>query len=236
MLVNQGVVSVYHYVPLHYLAFILRSSALMSKTELRANGHQESHFRSTSKKQDIGRGFDHYIHMSLEECPPILQAKLKAGFPHFEIMIPAFEIDAVEHHLCRFNIAKTRYFKGAKQQPDESSKNGRYYGDMALPIAVTDDERRLLLEKNLGEQMIEVLISDRLILPDNAVYGFFSQQDMDIANDIAGRLSADLDVVLIDRDVTYNRNENYSQRVSEFLENAMSEPNWKGNGLEFDNV
>src|SRR5882672_2917564 len=164
LLCRGGVAAIYHYAPLHYLPFIARRAALLSKEKLRRAGFSENHFRSTSKRQDISRGFDRYVHLTLDAHPPILQAKLAKGFPHFEIGIPAQAVEQRDYLLCRFNIAKTRYFRGARQAPEESAQNGKYYGDFCLPVARTEMERGDLFAANYGRRMIEVLVEDEIPL------------------------------------------------------------------------
>jgi len=77
---QAGVRALYHYAPLHYLPFIARSAALLSKLGLRREGFPEKHFRSTSYRQDMARGFERFVHLTIDPHPPILQAKLKRGF------------------------------------------------------------------------------------------------------------------------------------------------------------
>src|ERR1051326_4364375 len=102
---------VYHYTPLHYLPFIAMKRALLSKPSLRLLGFADTHFRSTSRRADEERGFGEYIHFALESRPPILLAKLAAGFPHLELAVPADVVEAQGFHLCRYNIAKTRVLR-----------------------------------------------------------------------------------------------------------------------------
>ena len=173
LLENFGIQSVYHYAPLHYLPFIVRQKELLSKPILRQLGFLDTHFRSTSRKQDLKRGFEEYVHLTIEQYPNILRAKLSRGFPHFKISISASVIDATEYHLCRFNIAKTRYLKGGKKAPQESPENGRYYNNKRLPIAVNSEEKEALLSANNKKNMIEVLVPQRVSLAEKVSFEFF---------------------------------------------------------------
>ena len=111
ILQDQGVEWVHHYAPLHYLPFIARARALLSKPSLRKAGFAASHFRTKSRKHDVGRGFGKYAFLTLDPQPQILRAKLAAGFPHVAIAIPAVAVEAATYSLCRFNVAMTRYLR-----------------------------------------------------------------------------------------------------------------------------
>jgi hypothetical protein len=236
VLTQHEVNSVFHYSPLHYLYYVARDRRLLSKPELMKIGFKEQHFRSTSYKQDKKRGFEEYIHLTIDAHPPILKAKLKGGFPHFELEIPSLAIERVEFHLCRFNIAKTRYLLGAKQAPIESPQNGRYYDDKKIPIAQTHAERLALFEANFNKNMIEVLVPNILELPDSTIVTLFHAEDLDIAQELMQRIGVKWQLRLENLDDVYKRKPENVQRVQSFIAQALDDPNWKGNGLEFDRV
>jgi hypothetical protein len=236
LLSQFGVGAVYHYAPLHYLAFIARHGALLSKLELQSRGFAAEHFRSTSRKQDEQRGFAAYVHLTLDAHPPILQAKLNGGFPHFEVALPVAQLEKLEHILCRFNIAKTRYFLGAKQEPEESLKNGRYHGNMRLPVAISSAERRALLERNYGLGMIEVLILNQVPLGSNTVFRFFHDEDLASAVQVLEQLGVTAYAVERDKKISYKPSTQYRNAVREVLAKAVADSSWKGNGLEFDRI
>lgn len=236
LLTSRGINSAFHYVPLHYLLFIARSGALYSKLELRQRGHSDTHFRRTSRDHDVARGFGHYVHLSLKRTPPILNAKLAAGFPHFEIEIPAATIQEQEFHLCRFNIAKCRYLRrGGATGPAESLRNGRYYGAMQLPIAVTRAERASLLEANFPATMVEVLIPNAFSLPVNASFVFFSQREFEIASGLLEAMPSQW-LPRMEPAPRYYANHRYFADVVRFLDRSSRDPLWMGDGLEFDSV
>jgi len=210
--------------------------ALISKEKLRSKGFSENHFRSTSKKQDIQRGFAEYVHLSILDMPPILQAKLQKGFPHFEVKIASRYVDEQEYLLCRFNIAKTRRFVGAKSEPEESECNGRYYENKALPVAMTAAEKEGLLSCNLGKNMIEVLVPNNLRLNDQVIFSFFSDSDLTKASEIAEALDIQVTMEIHPTADRYSYNQQYSENTYSFLDKALLDENWKGNGLEFDNL
>jgi hypothetical protein len=112
----NGIKSVQHYAPLHYLPFIARSRALLSKPSLDAAGFRSTHLRSMSRAQDVARGFGGYAHMTIDRQPRILKAKLGAGFPHFAVNVPVASVDAKTYSLCRFNVAMTRRLKRGRKR------------------------------------------------------------------------------------------------------------------------
>jgi hypothetical protein len=235
LLARFGIQAVYHYAPLHYLPPIARRGALLSKERLKKAGYSESHFRSTSQRQDITRGFGRFVHLTLDAHPPILQAKLGKGFPHFKIAVPTVDIEQHGYSLCRFNIAKARYFRGAKQEPPESAANGRYYDGLALPIARTKEEIGNLLRLNLGQNMIEVLVRDQLPLSTGTRFTFFHREDLLVAQEIRDVLGSRYALGPDDR-LEYQPNPKYQSLVRKAIESSLKDSSWFGNGLEFDRV
>lgn len=232
----RGIGSVFHYAPLHYLLFITRAGALFSKLELAQRGYEVGHFRRTSRRQDELRGFAEYVHLTLNALPPILRAKLTAGFPHFEVGIPAEAIAASEVHLCRYNIAKCRYLRrDGKSGPEASSANGRYYNGKELPIAVTRGDCATLLDAHYPGTMIEVLIPNRLDLPSGTTLLFFREEDLELARDLLAAAGLAWDCALSDKH-HYTAKESYAVLVREFLKRSLRDGTWKGNALEFDSV
>jgi hypothetical protein len=236
LLTDNGVKLVYHYSPLHYLPFIARAGALLSKPALRQIDFTDSHFRSTSSRQDASRGFEEYVHLTLDDHPPILQAKLSAGFPHFKFSVAASEIEAVEFHLCRYNIAKTRYLLGGKKAPIESPDTGRYYDGKRIPIAKTPTERRALFEANFGINMIEVLVPQRLDLSAQTTLTFFHEEDLRIAENVISAAGITWALQLCPSGRRYKRNNRYALAARSFIDHTLTDPSWRGNGLEFDRV
>lgn len=236
MLSAFGIATVFHYAPLHYLPFIARRGALLSKVELRNQGFARTHLRSTSSEQDERRGFSHYVHLTLDPHPPILRAKLARGFPHFEVAIPVVHLAKLEYLLCRFNIAKTRYFRGARSEPPESEKNGRYYDVMRLPVARTELEREALLRLNYGQGMIEVLVRDQMPLGQGTSFRFFHEDDLTSAIEALGALDIDQYALQLDEQLHYKASANHRRAVSQALARAVADPAWLGEGLEFDRV
>ncbi len=236
LLTSRGIANAFHYAPLHYLLFIARTGALYSKASLRRQGYDITHFRRTSRDHDDARGFPNYVHLSLKQLPPILEAKLKAGFPHFEIRIPAGQIEQQEFHLCRFNIAKCRYLRRVTTAgPVESATNGRYYGNMQLPIAITDEERALMIDANYPRNMVEILIPNELPLPSTASFIFFSRAEYDLALTCLKSTECRWEVAFVPIE-GYVANSKYLADVHRFLDRSATDPKWRGDGLEFDLV
>jgi hypothetical protein len=234
----NGIESVQHYAPLHYLPFICRSRAILSKPSLDAAGFKSSHLRSMSRGQDVARGFGSYAHMTLDREPRILKAKLGAGFPHFALSVPVASIEAATFSLCRFNVAMTRYLKrGKKRGASESKTNGRYYLGHQIPIARTTEDQMAMLAMHLPlGTMIEVLIHGDLKLPDQTKIVCYSKDDATIATDIVRRLQCPWTVEMSEPPGNYPRCDIHTKSVEDFISQAMADSEWRGNGLEFDRL
>jgi hypothetical protein len=235
LLTTRGIEDVFHYAPLHYLIFIARSKALLSKNELRRLGFDASHFRRTSRQRDLVRGFSNYVHLSLQSHPPILKAKLRAGFPHLEVRVPAAWVETGTFHLCRYNIAKSRNPKTGKRPAPESPATGCYHGGKHLPTAEKPAEREDLLRRNLGRNMVEALVPERLALPESTQMIFFHESDYRLAMDLIEQLGINWPLLLA-TDLRYEPNAKYSAVVRQFLNRAAADPEWLGDGLDFDLV
>lgn len=231
-----GIQNIYHYAPVHYLPFIARTKKLLSKSQLRNLGFSEHHFRRTSFRQDQKRGFDEYIHLTLDEYPNILSAKLSRGFPHLKVSISVDDIESTEFHLCRYNIAKSRYLKNGKKSPPESPATGRYYHNKTLPIAITTSEKTDLLAANYPKKMIEVLVPQCLVLSKWTAIELFHEQDLELIGRICEAIPVEWAIKLCPVNYRYNREFKYAIAVEKFIANALKDPYWKGNGLDYDKI
>ena len=234
----NGVKSVQHYAPLHYLPFIGRSRSILSKPSLDAAGFKSTHLRSMSRGQDVARGFGSYAHMTLDRQPRILNAKLEAGFPHFALGVPVGSVEAVVFSLCRFNVAMTRYLKrGKKRGAPESNTNGRYYLGHQIPIARTTEDQMAMLAKHLPSgTMIEVLIHGDLALPDDTNVICYSEDDARIARTVLSQIGCPWKVAASEPPGDYPRSEVHGKSIDDFIAQAIADPDWRGNGLEFDRL
>lgn len=237
VLIDRGVQVVYHYTPLHYLVFIGRDQRLRCKPSLKDAGFNGAHLRSKSNRQDVERGFGAYAFLTIEQEPRITKAKLKAGFPHVGIGVPAQAVEATTFDLTRFNVAMTRRLRRDQSEGwPESNGNGKYYDHHQMPVARTEDEKRALLAAHLNRNMIEVLVhGDVLLLSDTSVLTY-SGRDRDAARLILSQLGVSWAVSLAPPSDRYDPNPNYVTKVDEFVEKALNDPSWRGNGLEFDKV
>lgn len=237
LLTEKGIDVVYHYTPLHYLAFIARDRMLRSKPSLKAAGFNGSHLRSKSSRQDVERGFGAYAFLTIEQEPRITKAKLNAGFPHIGLGVPASSIEATTFDLTRFNVAMTRRLRrNTSEGWPESNGNGRYYDKHQMPVARTDAEKRALLTEHLNRNMIEVLIHGDLPLPDETSVLVYSKRDMDAARHVMTKLAVPWKLSLAPLCDRYLPNPGYAAKVDEFIDMALVDTNWRGNGLEFDKV
>lgn len=228
----------HHYAPLHYLPFIGRSRSLLCKPSLREAGFPPAHLRSTSNRQDIARGFGCYVHLTLHKSPGILRAKLAAGFPHIGMAVPAETIDALEFSLCRFNIAMTRCLRrNGRTGYSESLTNGRYYEQHQIPIARSDADKAAMLKRYLkANTVIEVLIHGNLALPDDIDIACFAEADAQIARAVLSNVGTRWRVLSVPPPGPYPRRGSHVREVTRFIEQALGEPDWRGNGLEFDRL
>lgn len=237
LLQDEGVDVVHHYTPLHYLPFIARDRALLTKPSLDAKGFPPFHLRSKSSHHDIARGFGDYGFLTLERHPRILAAKLKGGFPHIDILIPPAAVEKCTFDLCRFNVAMTRQLRrGGKAGFEESQTNGRYYGAQQIPVARTDSDKRAMLEKHYGNTMIEVLMHHDLPLPDDTCIQVYNSDDEALALSALQALDMPWPVQLVEPPGPYPRSAEHAQAVDEFIKTALDDPTWLGDGLEFDKV
>jgi hypothetical protein len=237
LLQEEGVEVVHHYTPLHYLPFIARDRALLTKPSLAAKGFTPSHLRSKSSHHDVARGFGEYGFLTLERHPRILAAKLKSGFPHIDVLVPPAAVEQCTFDLCRFNVAMTRQLnRGEKSGFQESDTNGRYYGAQEIPVARTDSDKRAMLRKHYGHTMIEVLIHGDLNLPNATRIQVYASDDEALAESVLNALGVAWTVELVQPPGPYPRSITYAQAVDEFVQKALDDPTWLGNGLEFDKV
>jgi hypothetical protein len=238
LLADAGISDVYHYTPLHYLPFIARSTSLKSKPMLQKEGFELSHFRSMSRHHDVSRGFGGYIHLTTHACPPILAAKLAGGFPHIRLTIPTTPFETQAFDLCRFNVAMTRQLrrKGKRGFP-ESASNGRYYEEKQIPVARTEADKGTLLSRHASRgDMIEVLIPNSFVIPQTSQVDAFSADDLLLVSTILNVTGPNWKPRFIEPSTPYPRSNRHGKAVVEFVEQALADPEWRGNGLEFDRV
>ena len=229
---------IHHCAPLHYLPFICTSNALLSKPSLRRAGFHLSHFRSTSSRHDVARGFGNFVHLTLASYSKILEARLAAGFPHIDLAIPADSVETAGYSLCRFNVAMTRFLRrNGKSGFPESPSNGRYYGEQHVPTARTNADKKAMLQEHLHSgTIIEVLINRALVLPRDRVVVCFDEADSELAQRIVKRIGLPWSIVTEEPPGRYPRNSAYAGAVEKFVERALADPAWRGDGLEFDKV
>ena len=236
VLTEHQIKHVYHFAPLHYLPFIARSKSLLSKPRLLGAGFAQTHFRSTSRKHDVERGFGAYVHLTLKSCPEILKAKLALGIPHVGVILPAELFVGVEFGLCRFNIAKTRTLRrNGHPGYSESSSNGRYYEGLQVPIAKTDADKKAMLQKCLpADTTIELLVRGKLNLPPQTSIVCFSDADLKKAHRVLLNVETPWTVTSVAPPSPYPLVCKHVEAVDIFIDRVLAEPSWRGDGLEFD--
>lgn len=238
ILQDAGVTNAYHFTPLHYLPFIAGSACLKSKPSLIADGFAASHLRSMSNAQDVSRGFGAYTHLTTDPAPRILRAKLAAGFPHIGLSVPISHVDAADYSLCRFNVAMTRFLRrGGKKGFPESPTNGRYYEGHQIPIARGSGDKRTMLNWHLRRgTMIEILVHGDFALPDKTELLCYSKADEAEARAILDACGQKWTTRILPAPGPYPSRSQHRKNVQEFVIQALKDPKWRGNGLEFDRV
>jgi hypothetical protein len=234
LLIAHGHSYVFHCAPLHYILFIARSGALLSKVELRRAGFKDFHFRSTSRGPDEQRGFSNYVHLTIEDYPDILLAKLKAGFPHFGVRIPAEALRAHSIHMCRYNIAKTRNLRSGRRPSPERDNTGWFHGGKEIPTAETLAECKTMLANNSPRKM-EVLVVGKLVLPSNTELVFFNTSDYEVAKTVLRPLNVRWRLRRAEG-FSYTSIDRYVTSVKQYLDRTIADSNWRGDGLGFDCV
>jgi hypothetical protein len=233
-----GIHQVFHIAPLHYLPFIARTRRLLARPKLKDIGYADSHFRKTSHQSDASRGFGDRVFLSTIRLPPILLTKLEKGFPHVRFDIAISALQAAEFDLCRYNVAKNRsnLRGGPVSSHSEGGSNGRYYDGKQLPVARSSADMAAMLRRHWGTgQGIEVQVRDSVPLPDSLVVTCFSEADQAIAASVilrTGRNWKTTKIKLSD----YRRSSKLARQVEAFCERALTAPDWKGDGLDFDRL
>jgi hypothetical protein len=84
--------------------------------------------------------------------------------------------------------------------------------------------------------MIEVLVKGDLPLPEGTTVVCYSSEDQRLAQTVINSIGTPWKVVLEAPPGEYNRKETYAKSVAEFIHRAITDPDWRGDGLEFDRV
>jgi len=231
---QTGINHVYHITPIHYLPRILQNKRLLSKSRLISDGFSTTHFRKTSHKVDGDRGFNTYVHLTPSEWPPILASKLTKGFPHLRLKINAQTLG--EHfETCRFNIARTRNIKGGKSPAAENNLNGYYFDNLSVPVA-REIRDKIYMLRNCKLNQLEVLIKDQLKLANDTIIEYFSERDFNLIQSIVHSHNVPFHVKKKIPHFEYPKNDNHINEVKNYLEKLSDNPNWKGDGLDFDKL
>jgi len=235
ILAAERIDAVHHFTPLHYLPFIARAKSLLDKRSLLGANFAAQHLRPNSTRQDAERGFGDYTFLTLHASPRILRSKLKAGYAHVDIAVPAEAVEAVAYSLCRFNVAKTRRLRRAGRPGyTESATNGRYYDAHQIPAARDDSDKAAMLRRHLAGSMIEVLVAGELALPDHTRIVCYSEADAATARRVLAHLGRPWAVTTTAPPGPYRPDAGRIMAVQRFIDRALDEPDWRGDGLAFD--
>jgi len=178
------------------------------------------------------RGFGNVVFCATQERFELLEAKLKRGFPHYLIEIPTKQIDHCKYLLCRYNIAKSRVARDSKRKPVLDAKCERYASGLSLPVAIDDEEKFAMLRKWARHTV--VLIEGEISLELGVRVIAFSEEDEAMLMSIKKQTGSDLQIDRSDR--PYRRCPKYVSQIGRFIESAIEEPDWRGSGLNYDNL
>lgn len=94
-----------------------------------------------------------------------------------------------------------------------------------------------MLETHLpANTMIEVLVHGDLILPDRTEIVCFSDADAKAAEGVLSKVEAPWNVTSSAPPGPYPRDPKHVEAITTFIDQALAEPEWRGNGLEFDRL
>jgi hypothetical protein len=164
---------------------------------------------------------------------PLLDAKLKHGFPHYLIELPARILARKTYYLCRYNIARTRRYRGAKQEPKLDQKYECYSEPFRLPVANTDDRKRAMLQRWSRRQPLDVLVKSHICLGTDVRLIAFSGEDRSCLHKVARALRIEVEIVLQDH-ASYARCPRCVAEVNASIDRALEDARWKGDGLDYD--
>ena len=84
--------------------------------------------------------------------------------------------------------------------------------------------------------MIEVLVEQGHPLPDDTKIACYHECDHELLLAILAQIDVPWKIELYDSPNHYNRKREYVVQVDNFVATALADPDWRGDGLEFDNV
>lgn len=221
---------IYHVTPLHYLPAIASDRALLSKNALINAGYTTRHFRTTSFRADIQRGFSDVVHCMTCSRPPLLESKLQRGYPHILLVADTESLRESDYVLCRYNIARNR------RRWRESEQDGRLRPPYQLPVAVAASEKRGLLS-TYGRDCIEVLIESDLRLQAGTRVETFHPDDTNLVAQILRHFGLQWPVKLVRSDLVYRWDPQYRAAIQAYVAQVMSDTSWRPSAeeeLEFD--
>ena len=84
--------------------------------------------------------------------------------------------------------------------------------------------------------MIEVLVPFRADLPENTRLTVFRSTDRQIVEATLAAVGVPWEVQLAPPEHHYVADATYERKCNTFINRALNDPEWRGDGLEFDNV
>ena len=84
--------------------------------------------------------------------------------------------------------------------------------------------------------MMDFVVEHEFILPDDSQLFYYHKEALNLAKSIAGHIEIPWQIKLQPPPGDYNFSFEYASAVEEFINQALLDPNWKGDGLGFDRV
>ncbi len=154
---------IYHATPLHYLPSILSAGELLSQ---RIVGYDKG--RPTARRRDRALQVDQYVHFSLTAITPLLLQKLQYGYPHvvFEISPDDLGVDGLSILPCSTKAWRAKW--------------------QCQPVTESSDIVGILNGYDTGHrfQGLEVLVKDRLLLPEPTTIITHSEYERSLAKEL----------------------------------------------------
>jgi hypothetical protein len=92
-----------------------------------------------------------------------------------------------------------------------------------------------MLQKWSSKRPLEVLIQSQINFGSDIRLIAFSEEDCSSLRTIVGELEISTEIVL-QKGAAYNRCSRCVTAVNEFIDKALKDPRWKGDGLDYDSL
>jgi hypothetical protein len=228
---RAGFSVLFHATPIHLLGLVAKEQALLSKAQLQQEGLGATYFRSTSRNRNFRLGFSNMVHLFQKPNAPLLLDKLRKGYPHVELAIPDKGLEEGDYFVCWFNIAKNRV-PDWQWHDKQSPTRGYIRPPFRIPVVSTPEEKRAMLGTYGASRHLEVLVNDRLELPEETTVTAFDVEEAKTIRHVLETLGNPWRVVQGENS-SYQKNLTRSAEFQQELRKSAC-TNSKPQPLEFD--